>query len=322
MLQKNKSHIGMRLLRAIIIIFILMNVVAAFHAYKFTHFNTVDVKTRKSLPFSIEEKLITILFGIDNPRPENTAKPTRAYETVKLQSNKAIEAWMIPAVHPKGTVILYHGYGGDKSEMLDKSDEFVELGYNTLLVDFMGAGNSEGNQTTIGYKEGEEVKTSYEYLKSKGEENIILFGTSMGAVAILKAINDYHLQPQSIIIQSPFGTLYRTVCARFNLIHVPSFPMAALLLFWGSIENGFWAFSHKPVEYAKQVTCPVLLMYGEKDIKVTRREINMIYKNITAQKTLKLFPLGGHENLLKYKSDWESTVVAFLDKHNHSIAKD
>jgi len=303
-LQKKKSRIGKRLLRAFIIIFIFINVISAFHAYRFTHFNAVKTKTKtkKSLPFTIEEKIATVLFGIDNPRPENKTKPNRAYETIKLQSNKAIEAWLIHASQPKGTVILFHGYGGEKSEMLDKADEFLRLGYNTLLVDFMGAGNSEGNQTTIGFREGEEVKTSFDFIKQKGEQNIILFGTSMGAVAILKAIDEYRLQPQSIIIQSPFGTLYRTVCTRFKIIHVPSFPMAGLLLFWGSVENGFWAFSHKPVEYAKEVKCPTLLMYGEKDPKVTRKEIDRIYKNIPGQKVLKTFPLGGHENLLKYKA--------------------
>src|SRR5207237_7597327 len=130
---------------------------------------------------SVEEKVVTILFGVNNPRPENRTKPTRPYEVVKLQSNKAIEGWLIHVNQPKGTVILFHGYGGEKSAMLDKADEFLGMGYNTFLVDFMGAGNSEGNQTTIGYREGEEVKTSVDYFRKNRKQNIILFGTSMGA---------------------------------------------------------------------------------------------------------------------------------------------
>ena len=322
MLQQKKSRLAGKLLRACIIIFILMNVIAAFHAYRFTHFDAAKtVRTKKTLPFSLSEKFSTILFGVDNPRPENKTKPGVPYEVIKLQSNKTLEAWFIRANHPKGTVVLFHGYGGEKSAMLDKADEFLQMGYNTFMVDFMGAGNSEGNQTTIGFKEGEEVKTSYDYLRRKGEQNIILFGTSMGAVAILKAISDYHLQPQGIIIQSPFGTLYQTVCARFNMVHIPAFPMAGLLVFWGGLENGFWAFGHNPVEYAEKVTCPCLLMYGEQDIKVTRQEINAIYKNLPAPKVLKTFPLGGHENLLKYRGDWEKSVSSFLEKYDQSTVK-
>jgi alpha-beta hydrolase superfamily lysophospholipase len=318
MLQKKRSRLISRLILAIIFIFILMNIIAAFHAYRFTHFDVANTKNHKFLPHSIAERTSLIFFGVNNPRPENKAKPNVPYEVIKLHSNKEIEAWFIHAGHPKGTVILFHGYGGEKSSMLDKAGEFLGMGYNTFLVDFMGAGNSEGNQTTVGFKEGEEVKTCFDYLRERGEQNIILFGTSMGAVAILKAISDYHVHPQSIIMQSPFGTLYQTVRTRFDMMNIPAFPMAGLLVFWGGLENGFWAFGHNPVNYAKEVTCPALLMYGEQDIKVTRPEIDAIYKNLPKEKVLKIFPLGGHENLLKYKGDWENSVSSFLNKYNHS----
>ena len=52
-------------------------------------------------------------------------------------------------------------------------------------------------------------------------------------------------------------------------MHVPCFPMAYLLVFWGGTINGFNAFNHNPQNYASQVKCPVLLMYGLKDDKVS-----------------------------------------------------
>lgn len=212
-----------------------------------------------------------------------------------------------------GTIILFHGYGGEKSSMLDKADEFLKMGYNTMLVDFMGAGGSEGNGTTIGYKEAEEVKDCYEYTVKSGSSNIHLFGTSMGAVAIMKAISNYHIIPASVILECPFGTMYKTVCARFKLMHVPSFPMASLLVFWGGVQNGFWAFSHNPEEYAKQISCPALLLYGEKDEKVSRDEINIIYENLKGEKKLVTYPLAGHENyLIRYKEKWTKDVHDFM----------
>lgn len=91
---------------------------------------------------------------------------------VKLQSNKSIECWHIKTYSSKGTVILFHGYGGQKSSLIEKSDEFIKQGYSTLLVDFMGSGGSEGNQTTIGFKEAVEVKTCFDYLTKSGEKNL------------------------------------------------------------------------------------------------------------------------------------------------------
>ena len=86
-------------------------------------------------------------------------------------------------------------------------------------------GVQEGNQTTIGFKEAEEVRSCYDYLLSKGEKKIYLFGTSLGAAAILKSIHDYAIDPAGIMIECPFGTLYQTTAARFNSLNVPSFPL-------------------------------------------------------------------------------------------------
>ena len=309
-----QTKIVNRLLWTLAIIFVMMNVISFFHAYKFTHFTSANVvKTKDAKHLSFNGKLKTLFFGIENPRPANHITPAQKFETVTLQSNKTIECWSIKADSSKGTIILFPGYGGVKSSMLDKSDIFLELGYNTLLVDFMGTGGSEGNETTIGFKEAEEVKTCYDYLNKQGEKTIILFGTSMGAVAILKEINDYKIQPSAIIIECPFGSMYQTTCARFKSLGVPSFPMAGLLDFWGGVQNGFWAFSHKPTAYAKAVKCPTLLLYGEQDEKVSRKEIDDIFTNLNGDKELKTYPLAAHENYLtKYEQQGQKDIYEFI----------
>lgn len=314
MMTLKRNKILKKFCWTLVIVFFLINIVAFFHAWKFTHFAGTEVsKTKSANKLTTMDKIKTVFFGINNPRPVNNITPSQQFETVILQSNKRIECWSIKNDSAKGTVILFHGYGGQKSSMLDKSDEFIKLGYNTFLVDFMGSGGSEGNQTTIGYKEAIEVKTCYDYLKQKGEKNIYLFGTSLGAVAILKSIKDYDLRPKGIIIECPFGSMYKTVCARFHSMHIPTFPMAGLLVFWGGIQNGFWAFGHNPVEYAASVKCSVLLLYGEKDEKVSRQEIDELFSNLPGKKTLKTYPLAGHENYFRnYKKKWLTDVAVFL----------
>jgi alpha-beta hydrolase superfamily lysophospholipase len=311
-----------RFLRLLAISFVLVNVIACFHAYKFTHFtkNLVE-KTKSPEKLSPVGKLKTLLFGVNNPRPANKALPKQYYQTISLQSNKKIECWHFTSENSaktgyvKGTVILFHGYSGEKSSMLDKSFEFQNLGYNTLVVDFMGSGGSEGNQTTLGYKEAEQVKTSFDYITKLGETNIYLFGTSMGAVAILKAINDYNLNVNGIIVECPFGSMYKTTCARFKIMNTPCFPMAGLLVFWGGMINGFWAYGHNPTEYAKNVNSPTLLLYGEKDRNVSRQEIDEIYTNLKGPKILRTYKLAEHENYLKkYKNDWVQDVKEFLTR--------
>ena len=310
-----KSTLFKRSIAALVLVFVLMNIVAYVHAYKFTHFSsTATSKTRDAQHLSFFEKIKTLAFGVSNPRPINKLKPALPFQEITLQSNVKISGWLIPADSSKGTIILFHGYSSCKSLMLDKAEVFHKMGYSTLLMDFMGSGESESNETTVGFIEAQEVKTAYDFVKSRKEQNIILFGTSMGAVAIMKAINDYKIQPKGIMLECPFGNFLQTVQARFHTMHVPTFPMSQLLVFWGGEMNGFNGFSFNPTEYAKSITCPALLLYGEKDEKVSRSEIDEVFQNVKGKKSLVNYPNAGHENYLdKYRKEWSGDVAKFLN---------
>jgi pimeloyl-ACP methyl ester carboxylesterase len=130
----------------------------------------------------------------------------------------------------------------------------------------------------------------------------------------MKAMHDYEIHPKKIIIECPFATMYQTVCNRFAMLHVPQLPLAGIMVFWGGLENGFWGFSFNPVDYARDIHCPVLLQYGEKDDRVNRTEIDEIYKALPGPKKLVTYPLAGHDNYAeKCFVEWQQNVISFLD---------
>jgi alpha-beta hydrolase superfamily lysophospholipase len=175
---------------------------------------------------------------------------------------------------------MFHGYSGEKSSLITRAEKLHELGYQLFLVDFRGSGGSTGNATTIGHSESKEVVDVFNYIEGMGETNIILFGTSMGAAAILKSLDESNIKPSAIMLECPFGQLDKTVAARFKVMGVPAFPLSDVLTFWGGLQHGYWAFSHNPEEYARAVTCPTLLMFGEKDDRVSREETDAIRKKV------------------------------------------
>ncbi|MBI3219447.1 MAG: alpha/beta hydrolase [Bacteroidetes bacterium] len=297
--------------------FVLSNLLAIIHSYRFTHFEepAINKKINNGESSVAWKSLFT---GVRNPRPVNSKTPSVQFETVVLQSNRTIECWYVKQTNAIGTIILFHGYATEKSSLLDHAEIFQQFGYNTLLVDFMGSGNSEGNQTTIGFKEAMQVRTAFEYIQKQGEQTIYLFGVSMGAVAIMKAMADDPMNVNGIIIECPFGTMYQTVQARFRLMKLPSFPFASMIVFWGGVQNGFWAFGHNPVSYASKINCPTLLLYGAKDDRVSRQETQSIFTNLTGEKFLKIYPEAGHERyLLKYHDAWMNDVRQFLNRKSN-----
>jgi len=304
-----------KLLRLILVLFITMNIIAMFHAYKFTHFNASATERTNPSNIGFAEKIKILFTGVALPRPQTRLVPERPYNTIYLNSNVKIAAWqMQTSLASKGTVILFHGYGGEKSNMLDRAYVLLDMGYNVMLPDFMGAAQSEGNQCTIGFKEAENVKTFVDYLQQKGIQNIFLLGASMGAAAVMRAEYLKPLPVKGIILECPFGTMRQTVKNRFEMMHIPYFPLGDMLTFWGGVENGFNAFSHNPEIYAKNIRVPTLLMYGEKDDRVKRSETENIYRNLSCRKTLRTFPLAGHESYLNdYRNEWTETVKTFLE---------
>ena len=90
-----------KILYGLLMIFLLMNAIAAYHAYKFTHFSAPGIrKTCKPESLGIFEKMAVLIKGVDNPRPENDSVPRQKYEEIKLKGHDAmISCWFIPKIH-------------------------------------------------------------------------------------------------------------------------------------------------------------------------------------------------------------------------------
>ncbi len=302
--------------RTVLVLFILVNIITAFHAYKFTHFYDRDeVTVKKQDKKSGWDITKDALFGVKAVKLKNTISPDSSFQTVYLKTKNGLklEAWYIPVNNAVGTVCLFHGHGGTRSGVFKESEEFRKMGYNTLLLDFRAHGNSEGNTCTIGYNETEDVKLAYDHISGKGEKNIVLWGISMGAATVSKAIYDYNLQPAKLILEMPFGSILDAAEGRLRSMKLPPEPLATLITFWGGTERGFWAFSMKPTEYVKKINCPVLLQCGGMDPRVTRAEIETIYNNIHTVKKLVVYETAGHESLCKKENEkWNNAIKAFL----------
>ena len=306
------------LLKSVIFLVVFVNIITAFHAYKFTHFyNRDEVVMKKNEDKTGWDKAREILFGINAVKQLNTVSADTGFEKIVLTTKDKLKlnGWMLKTDSTaKGTVALFHGHGSTKSGVIAESAAFRKMGYNTLLIDFRAHGNSEGNVSTIGYDEAEDVKLVYDFIKSRGEKNIILWGISMGAATITKAINDYDLKPAKVILEMPFGSILDAAQGRIKMMHLPPEPLATLVTFWGGVEHGFWAFDMKPVSFVKKIGCPVLLQWGKNDPRVTKNEIDQIYNNIKIPEKLVVYENSGHESLCKKEySKWYNEVSVFLN---------
>jgi len=134
----------------------------------------------------------------------------------------------------------------------------------------------------------------------------------MGSAAILRAIAFEDIKPDAVIIESPFDRLINTARNRFKVMGLPAFPAAELLVFWGGIQQGFDGFEHNPVDYARSVKCPVLMMHGGRDSRVTFEQGRNIFDNLEGEKRYKLFDVGHEVMAVSCTGEWQEQVTEFL----------
>jgi len=183
--------------------------------------------------------------------------------------------------------------------------------------DFRGCGGSKGDSTTIGYAEADDVAAAIAFARRTfPNRSLVLYGQSMGAAAVLRAVAVKGVAADAIIVESPFDRLLTTVEHRFDAMGLPSFPLARLLVFWGGVQHGYWGFGHNPAEYAKAVRLPVLVMHGTTDARVATRDATAIYDNLAGPKQLELFDGAAHLAFVEFDRDrWASVVSRFLAQH-------
>jgi uncharacterized protein len=300
-------------------VLVLLNLLAYRHAHAMTHYvpNGKPWKGRAE-SMSLMGKAKALCCGIDLGRPSQPGKPSDFGLVHEVHSFAGevgdLEAWFVPHCNARGVVLLFHGYTRSKASVLPEARAFHELGYACFLVDFRGCGGSAGDVTTIGYREAGDVVRAVAYVRRNWPgQPLILFGQSMGSAASLRALADLGVQADAAIFECPFDQLLSTIQARFRVIGAPAFPSAQLLVFWGGAQHGFNAFRHNPVDYASRVTCPVLLLHGQGDSRVSCPQIESIHSNLRGEKHLHVFAGLGHESYVAKRPDeWKGQVTAFL----------
>ncbi|HEV3204442.1 MAG TPA: alpha/beta fold hydrolase, partial [Gemmataceae bacterium] len=270
------------------------------------------------------QKTKVLFTGVNIPRPVNYSTPVSLgipFEIYQFSGKEGVslEGWWIPSrlSSPRGIVVLFHGYAGCKADLLQEAAGVHEMGYAAFLVDFRGSGGSSGSQTSIGVWEADDVFSTCRFVQERWPNlPVALFGQSMGSAAILRAIAEFSIRPDCLILECPFDSLLSTVANRFQAMNLPSFPLSQLLVFWGGIQNGFNGFNHNPSEYAAKVQCPVLMLHGELDVRVTRAQANNIFKKLPVDKEFQTFENVGHASYIGVRPDeWKMGVKKFLNRY-------
>jgi uncharacterized protein len=317
------GHRGVLLLALVLVTgAVLLNGAAYAQARAMTRYAPAGRRTPPPEALGPVERAAVLFTGVTVPRPANSRTPddlglgyeTRTVRPGGVDGALTLEAWVVRHPQPVGTVLLFHGYAASKDTLLEAARAFTAMGYTAVLVDFRGSGGSDGDRTTVGYDEARDVAAVVRWAREElGEERPVLYGVSMGAAAVLRAVAAEGVAPRAVIVEAPFDRLLTTVRHRFEALGVPSWPASELLVFWGGRSGGFDAFGHNPVEYARRVRVPALVLHGAADPRVTEPEARAVHDALVGPRSLVVFPGLGHGVAgSEAAGEWSEAVRTFL----------
>jgi len=318
-LKRDRTRLWRGLIGLLVLLGGAFNGVAWMQARALTHYAAAGPPARKPESLSPAERLWTVLAGVSVPRPENRQTPGDlglgyTVAAIPVAGGGHLEAWYVPQASRRGLVLLFPGYATSKESLLAPAAAYHRLGYDALLVDFRGAGGSSGQDTTLGAREAVDVAAAATYARQTWPGRpLVLYGVSMGSAAILRAVASGAMQPAGLILESPYDRLLDTVGNRFAAMGLPAFPAAGVLVFWGSVQAGMDGFAANPVDDARAVSCPTLLLHGAQDPRVTVAQNAAIFAALAGPKELVSFPDAGHEILISAAPPrWADHVARFL----------
>lgn len=113
--------------------------------------------------------------------------------------------WFFPGLRGAPTIILCHGYGSSRGELLTLVSALQDHQYNVFVFDFAAHGGNSGI-TTFGYREADEVRAAVDTVAARSDIDPArygMWGYNMGAYAALReAENDRRIR--AIVLDSVY----------------------------------------------------------------------------------------------------------------------
>lgn len=251
------------------------------------------------------------------------------YENVSFKSSDGLtlKGWWIPVPKgkPQGTVVLAHGLYHNRLQTLSRAAFLHEAGYQVLLMDFRGHGESEKAALTGGLAESQDLVGAADYLKAskKLQPPLVYLGLSLGAMAAMRA--GVTVEEAVLILDSPLPNVRAYVSRRTVgkwFVNVPGFTESCLKAYNRDTGLHLTTADLDLTPTAQQLKERwVLIFVGEKDDLAPVKEVERLFKDIpTRTKQLFITPMAGHEGT--YQSApalYERTVLAFLNSYKKSV---
>jgi alpha-beta hydrolase superfamily lysophospholipase len=219
---------------------------------------------------------------------------------------------------PGRTAIVIHGYAEDPRGFRDRAQALANRGWNAAAIDLRGHGQSEGEHTSFGGRESDDVHAWIAVLAARVGPGMTLavWGRSMGAaVALRAAAEDRERRIAALVLEAPYHDLEAAIGAMIRRFRLPA-PrlLARLIARRAEALAGVSLTRPRPLDLAPEVAVPTLIVHGSNDALVALSDAQRLADAFPVAAPLIEVPGARHIDILDVGGPpLLDRITAFLD---------
>ncbi len=231
--------------------------------------------------------ILGTLLAMDIPRVPVTETPAAVgleYRDVSFPSRDPkiiLKGWYLPSDGENVLIIVHGGYQNRVDPMVDTlglTRDLVARGYNVMLFDLRGRGESSGKARSL-MNGDKDIGGAVDYVKTLGytAKNIGVIGYCSGAASVSLFASEENVG--AVMLDGCFATLRGMVTRQAIEKGIPSWLLDIFydgLVFTADLFYGFKPLN--PVELVPSISCPILFLHEENDVLVLSAEIQALWE--------------------------------------------
>jgi pimeloyl-ACP methyl ester carboxylesterase len=205
----------------------------------------------------------------------------------------------------QGVVVLLHGRGGRKEDLLPVAERFVAAGFRCLVPDLPAHGASPLSGVAYGASEFERVLSRRLLNDARRrfgfpEEPAALWGLSMGGAFAVRAASESPLLWKALIVVSTFDALEEVLAAQTaRYVGLLGPVVARAVDHLGVPHDAPRLAAIRPAGWASQVTVPTLVVHGDQDTLIPMAHGRQLYEGLASpERRWVTVAGGGHHGIL------------------------
>ena len=216
-------------------------------------------------------------------------------------------------------VIVMHGYKSAGSEMGYSAKHFYELGYNVIAPDGRSRGKTDGKFIGMGWLERKDIAAAARFISARDNAaEIVLYGVSMGAAAVLMATAEKLPDNVKCVIEdSSFTSVWDEFSIQIkSIFRLPVFPLLHIASAVSKLEAGYSFREASAIRAVKKCALPILFIHGKDDTFIPFSMLDELYNAASCEK--EKLEIDGANHV---QGDWVApelywgTIDRFLEKH-------